>query len=237
VIEEDDMSATMDPAAALARLAVGVMLADGRVTAEEWATARTLDQLGLGPMRERIRAELEEAAAGSLDFAPAIATVAQFPSRARSVVFEVLSQLAAADGELSSGEVAFLERCAAQWQLAAEAGTERSTLEEAAPQLGRRVPIRAVEETPAREEAQSPEEGGVGVRQQGAEERALEQALAVLGLPPNASAAAVEQAFRTLVQRYDPAAMLDLGPEFVLLAIRRLQQIADAYVIWKSTAR
>lgn len=225
------MEPTLDPATALARLAGGVIVADGRVSAAELASAEVLDHLGLGPMRQRLLAELERTREGLLELEPAIVTVAQLSPRARAVVFEVLTELAAADGELNENEAALLDRLATRWDL--EAPTRTRAKAEGAPAAARavRVPVEVQEPAPPGSEPAAPRTASPRAGD-GLSPEAL-QALAVLGLPPDASPAAVEEAFRALVHRYDPAHVIDLGPEFAILAIRRLSRIADAYLVWK----
>ncbi|MCX8073149.1 MAG: TerB family tellurite resistance protein [Candidatus Binatia bacterium] len=230
------MEHPMDPAAALARLAMAVMVADGRITSEELATAAVLDELGLGPMRPRLLAELEQTRSGRLELEPAIAALAALSPRARAVIFEVLAELAAADGDLSQTEAALLDRLAARWDLEPATSSKipppplRSE-DKPSEEAGVKVPIRTSEaearSSSTMESGAAPTRFGDGLPPE------LVRALEVLGLPPDASPAAVDEAFRALVHRYDPAHVIDLGPEFAVLAIRRLGQIADAYLTWK----
>lgn len=230
------MQLTLDPASALARLAAGIIAADGRVSAAELVSADVLDQLGLGPIRQRLLAELERARTEGLDLEPAVAAMSHLSPRARAVIFEVLAELAAADGELSDQEALLLDRLATRWDL--EVPTSRRTPSAATPEAqprprgqGVRVPIATEDRSGAAGEPEAEQAlaapAGDGLSPE------VESALAVLGLPPDASPAAVDEAFRALVHRYDPAHVIDLGPEFALLAIRRLNRIADAYVAWK----
>ena len=59
----------------------------------------------------------------------------------------------------------------------------------------------------------------------------LAAAYAVLGLEPGASAAAVDEAYRAVIERYQPIKVLDLGPEFAILAVRRLAAATAGYTM------
>ncbi len=230
------MELTLDPASALARLAAGVIVADGRVTTAELMSADVLDQLGLGPMRQRLLAELERARTEGLDLEPAVAAVSRLSPRARAVIFEVLAELAAADGELSNQEALLLDKLATRWDLEVPPPWQKPTApgpqaHASADSKGVRVPVKTGDRSPAAAESEA-DRASVTPAGNGLSPEA-ESALAVLGLPSDASPDAVDEAFRALVHRYNPAHVIDLGPEFALLAIRRLSRIADAYVTWK----
>lgn len=230
------MDVPLDPASALARLAAGVIVADGRITSAELASAAVLDELGLGPMRQRLIVELERLRTERIDLEPAIATVSTLSPRARAVIFEVLAELAAADGDLSEQEALLLDRLVTRWDLETKSPTPTGRTPQRAetePRTGEGVRV-VVEPRQATGSAQESamESRAASVAGDGSSSE-TERALAVLGLPSDASPAAVEEAFRALVHRYDPAHVIDLGPEFAILAIRRLSRIADAYVAWK----
>ena len=58
----------------------------------------------------------------------------------------------------------------------------------------------------------------------------LNWALPLLGLGAGASADQTDAAYAALVRRYNPAGVIDLGPEFAVLAVQRLNAITEAYV-------
>jgi DnaJ-domain-containing protein 1 len=55
----------------------------------------------------------------------------------------------------------------------------------------------------------------------------------VLGVRPGASEIEIEQAYRQLLAKYDPAKITDLGDEFRQLANQKLEDIEEAYAILK----
>ena len=56
----------------------------------------------------------------------------------------------------------------------------------------------------------------------------------VLGVDPEAETDVLNARYRHLVQSYDPAKMIDLGPEFAVLAVQRLSDVTAAYRILAS---
>lgn len=69
------------------------------------------------------------------------------------------------------------------------------------------------------------------VRERPADGLDLDRARNLLGVGPRASREDVDAAYLRLVAFYDPAKVMDLGPEFVVLAVRRLGQATTAYQI------
>lgn len=69
------------------------------------------------------------------------------------------------------------------------------------------------------------------VRERPADGLDLDRARSLLGVGPHATRDDVDAAFLRLVAFYDPAKVMDLGPEFVVLAVRRLGQATTAYQI------
>jgi DnaJ-domain-containing protein 1 len=57
----------------------------------------------------------------------------------------------------------------------------------------------------------------------------LDRALLVLGLDTLARRADLDQSYRRLIERYDPAKVIDLGPDFAAVAVRKLAEVTDAY--------
>lgn len=69
------------------------------------------------------------------------------------------------------------------------------------------------------------------VRERPADGLDVDRARDLLGVGPHATREDVDAAYLRLVAFYDPAKVLDLGPEFVVLAVRRLGQATTAYQI------
>ena len=58
-----------------------------------------------------------------------------------------------------------------------------------------------------------------------------QHALALLGLDASARRADLDEAYRRLVERYDPSKVIELGADFAALAVRKLGELTDAYEI------
>ena len=69
------------------------------------------------------------------------------------------------------------------------------------------------------------------VRERPADGFDLDRARTLLGVGPTATREEVDAAYLRLVAFYDPAKVMDLGPEFVVLSVRRLGQATTAYQI------
>jgi hypothetical protein len=69
------------------------------------------------------------------------------------------------------------------------------------------------------------------VRERQADGLDLDRARDMLGVGPHATREDVDAAYLRLVSFYDPAKVMDLGPEFVVLSVRRLGQATTAYQI------
>jgi DnaJ-domain-containing protein 1 len=69
------------------------------------------------------------------------------------------------------------------------------------------------------------------VRERPADGLDLDRARSLLGVGPHATRDEIDAAYLRLVAFYDPAKVMDLGPEFVVLAVRRLGQATTAYQI------
>jgi DnaJ-domain-containing protein 1 len=69
------------------------------------------------------------------------------------------------------------------------------------------------------------------VRERPADGFDLDRARTLLGVGPTATRQEVDAAYLRLVAFYDPAKVMDLGPEFVVLSVRRLGQATTAYQI------
>ena len=61
-------------------------------------------------------------------------------------------------------------------------------------------------------------------------ETPADRACQLLGVAPNSSLQRAEEAYAALVRRYNSAAVLELGPEFAVLAVQRLSEATAAFV-------
>jgi DnaJ-domain-containing protein 1 len=232
-----------DPRRTIVRLAVAVMTADGRVTPNEIACVERLEELGLGPLRALVGAELERAARVPLEVAETCGVLAAASPPTRAAIFAALASVAAADG-LDDTEARLLQEVARALALSDEVAMD--VLREATfgsagdggPRMhGASAPTRAEPQSasaPARTEPLRPAAAPVAGPRAAADPDLYADACAHLGVPPAASAAAMDAAYRRLVERYDPVRVLELGPEFAVLAVRRLTAATAAYELARS---
>jgi uncharacterized tellurite resistance protein B-like protein len=208
----------------IARLAVAIMAADGRITTAELGSLRRLDDLGLGPLGDIAREEIERAAREPIDVAATCTSLPALTHEAADLLLGALAELAACDRHLADREREVFHLVAGH--LGLDAAAAARMLEDAL------TAARAFEDVlPAR--AGGASEAAPCASADGAQEAVapLRRALRVLGLEPGAARSRIDAAFLDRVQRYDPAKVGELGPEFAALAVRRLAVITDAYEV------
>ena len=225
----------------IARLAAAVMIADGHVTESELSAVDHLRHLGLGPLGTLVDAELERAMHEPIDVRRPAAELARLVPEAGPVILSALAQIAASDGELSRREIEVLsvvaERLGLNGSDAAHvirsvADRYGATLEEPSSAAAAVGPPGAAVRAPEPPRASAPS-AAAAPEPHGAHGD-LGWALRVLGLDAGASAEATDDAYATLVRRYNPAVVLDLGPEFAVLAVQKLNTITAAYMAARS---
>jgi DnaJ-domain-containing protein 1 len=203
-----------DPRRLLAQLAVAVIAADGRVTSSELEAAARLDDLGLGRLSALVEEELRSAAHQRIDLGATCRLLRERVPEAAPVILAALAQLAVSDRALAESELDLLGEAASGLGLSqADAQEILSSV------LGGRAPVPeppATEAPPSTAARVAPRVG---------------EALALLGLDASARRGDLDDAYRRLVDRYDPAKVIELGPEFAALAIRKLGELTDAYEI------
>ena len=208
----------------IARLAVAVMAADKRITTPEIGALGRLDDLGLGPLGDVMREEIERAAHEPIDVAATCISLPTLTDEAVDLLLGALAELAACDRLLAPREREVFHLVAGHLGLdAAAAARMLEDARSAAYMLEDALSDRA---TGAPKAAPSPspddDEGAAAP---------LRRALGVLGLEASAGRSRIDAAFLDRVQRYNPAKVGELGPEFAALAVRRLAAITDAYEI------
>jgi DnaJ-domain-containing protein 1 len=219
-----------DPRRMMVRLAVAMMAADGRVTPNEIASLERLEERGLGPLRMLVGSEIERAVRAPIDLHETCSILAAANPGAGAVAFAAVADIAAADG-LDVSESRLLDQIAPLLGLTREVAAEilRATAQpvDAAPAAVMREAA-----PPASDAPPKPSATRLGDRAASSSARACEQ----LGVAPDATPAAIDEAYRRLVARYDPARVLDLGPEFAVLAVRRLTAATAAYELARAGA-
>ncbi len=215
----------------LARLAAAVMVADGRITDSEVSAVERLERLGLGPLTTLVEAEIERATHEPIDLAATIDELGEIAPEAAALVVSGLAQVATSDRDLSSHEIDVLTAVAAGLGLSEP---------EAAQLIGAGAPGAALGMESGTAEAplasasrlhrlEMPVPPAVPGMPPSSGRSALDIALHTLGLPPGSSAEQADAAYAALVRRYNPTSVLELGPEFAVLAVRKLSAVTAAY--------
>jgi tellurite resistance protein len=223
------------PRELIARLAAAVMVADGHVTQSEIAAVDHLRDLGLGPLGPAVEHEMQRATRVPIDAAAAAAELAEIVPRAGDVIVAALADIAASDGELSPRELAVLSTVCAV--LGVDDLEAAHILRSAASAYG--ATVASGRPRDAEHPISSPSPSGSAAMQaphgpdqsapiRGVPER--EAPLAALGLSPGASAEELDTAYAGLVRRFNPAAVIELGPEFAVLAVQKLHAITGTYL-------
>jgi DnaJ-domain-containing protein 1 len=199
----------------IARLAVAVIAADGRITREELTALERLDGLGLGPLANVAREEIERAIHEPVDVRATCAALPPLGEDGAALLLTVLAELAASDRLLAPRERDVFNTIAGYLGVGPAAAARILESALSPPPGGEQATIR-----PPTHAVAAP---SLDPNQQ--------RAFRVLGLEPGASRARIDTAYLDLVQRYDPGRVSELGPEFAALAVRRLATITDAYEV------
>lgn len=221
-----------DPRRLIARLAVAVMVADGRITPSEYEALERLDGLGLGPLSDLAEDEIRMATRQPIDLRAACEGLAQATPQAAAVILSVLAEIAASDGSVSSAEANTLHTVAtllglnsaetahilsaAMTECEATMAADGTVPSAGAPKQTRErvVVVRETDEPPV-----AP----------GVDRSELQRACCVLGIDAGTSRAHLDATYLALVERYNPAKVADLGAEFAALAVRRLVEVTAAF--------
>jgi DnaJ-domain-containing protein 1 len=213
-----------DPRRLIARLAVAVMASDRRIGPSELAALEglgehelpalaQLDRLGLGALSEIVYEEIRRAETEPIDIPAVCTALRRVVPRAASVVVAALTELAMSDGTLATGETEALTEVARGLGLSvAEARYVVASVLAARPPAGAQEVRIGSAEPPTT-----------------ASHLELDQARRVLGIDVDAGSDEIDAAYRRLVDRYNPAKVVELGCDFAALAVRTLAGITDAY--------
>jgi len=229
------------------------MAADGRIARSELLSLHGLVHLGFGSLEELTREELVNSAEAPIDVGTACRELVGVYPDAGPTVLAALVAIAVSDGELDPREIALLAGIGEALRVPPPVVNE--IVRTAAARLdvdggGARgldvEHIQSAERQPHRETIQDENEavkrptaappGAVestarpyGSTRPAADVAPLANAYALLGLEPGASPAAVEAAYRAVIERYQPSKVIDLGVEFAVLAVRRLAAATAAF--------
>jgi hypothetical protein len=188
----------------IARLAVAILAADGRITAAERAALGRLDDLGLGRLADVAEEEIEAALHAPIDVRATCAALPRLGDGSATLLLEVLAELAGTDRLLAPRERDVFDMVASHLGVDGE-GAGHILAAAYAP---------AAAEPPPADTAPSD---------------ACALAFRILALAPTADRERIEAAYLELVQRFDPARIGELGAEFAALAVWRLAAITEAY--------
>lgn len=259
------MAAT-DPRSIIARLAVAVMAADGRITTTEMEVLSHLDSLGLGDLSDPVREQIQIAMQDPIDPVQVCSALTPLSREAAATIVAALAEIALADRILTRREsqVLFLIARAlglddsetehlVRGSLVAHGAEMRADADGPVPSArtarpAETAPRPAATQAPAPPRAaaapqpqpapRTPERPAaphvpqsLHVRERPLDGLDLDRARDMLGVGPHATREDVDAAYLRLVSFYDPAKVMDLGPEFVVLSVRRLGQATTAYQI------
>lgn len=228
-----------DPRRAVARLAVAVMAADGRVTSPEVAALERLDHLGLGSLGPLIEEEFERATREPVDIRPACVALAGASREAAHTLLAALAAIATSDRVLAGRERDTYEAIARLLGVperesahilatAAVVPAQESALAE--PTRRRRIAVEGPAETLGSSAAEATRSA---VRAAPDADPVLANARRLLGVDAAATREDIDAAYLAQVSRFNPAGVVAMGPEFVALAVHRL---ADATAAWEVLA-
>jgi DnaJ-domain-containing protein 1 len=202
-----------DPRQLIAQLAAAVITADERVTTAEIDALRHLDDLGLGRLSPLTEAAMERAVHQPIDVASAAQALRALGGGAAPIILAALADIAAADRILSPAEMDMLSLVASS--LGLSDGEAEHVL----------TSVLGAQNRPSEPAAAHPPPPMLAVP---GDDR-LAHARRVLDAEPAATRAEIEASYRRLIERYNPAKVIDLGPDFAALAVRKLAQATEAY--------
>jgi DnaJ-domain-containing protein 1 len=219
-----------DPRRLIVRLAVAVMLADGRITAPEYDAMAHLDRLGLGPLSGLVEQEVERASVRPIDLVDTCEGLADASPQAAAVILTLLAEVAASDGTVSGRELATFNTAAKQLGLSS---IEADHILDLAMSAHKARFVR--DETPARGAREIPPVVSAGARPS-ARPLDLQRAYRTLGITAACDRERVDAAYMALVERYNPAQLAAFGPEFAVLAVRKLAELTAAFEVVRRAA-
>jgi DnaJ-domain-containing protein 1 len=233
ILNEEGVLERPDPRQLMARLAAAIMIADGRITESEVSAVARFKELGLGALEPRVQAEIERATREPIDLVATIAELGRVAPQSAAVLVAGLAHIAGSDGDLSARELQVLTAIGEGLGLSAldTADVIRSAVEDemgGALAAGSRDGARSA--VPPTSAAAAAAPAPAPAPAPSAAETEIGWALRVLGLAPSGSIAQADAAYAGLVRRYNPAAVLELGPEFAVLAVQKLNTATAAYV-------
>lgn len=200
------------------RLAVAIMAADGRITAQERQALSRFDSLGLGALSEIAKEEIRRAELGPVDVRTTCEQLTGISRKAATALIALLTEVAVSDRSLSASERSVLDVAAGHM------GIE--------PSEAQRIITSVIESYGAASVANGDEEDDGTLRVSPPvtmEPFDLGRAYRILGLAPGASRATIDDAYLSMIDRYNPSKIADLGSEFAALAVYKLAEITAAF--------
>jgi DnaJ-domain-containing protein 1 len=195
---------------AIARLVAAMMVADRRLATGELDEATRLDGIGLGPLGPLVQEELERATRMPIDLDTACAPLRGTGPALTGTVLSVLADVAESDGAIDDDEARVFAAIAGRLGAGSRDIRDFVAAEGPAPETPPAVPSSA---------AALVANGDAT------------HALRAFGLGADATRAEIDAAYLALVERYDPAKVVPLGAEFVVLAVQKLAALTSLYEI------
>lgn len=203
----------IDPPRLVARLAAAVILADGRVTSGEMDDLGLLDNLGLGTLSRLAEEEMRSAVHRPIDVLAVCRLLREQLPDAAPTILGALAAVAASDQDLSEAELELLAELASELGLAP---TEADRILDAVFRLTKPETTALPSPQPAAHPTLDPRLG---------------RALRLLGLDTLTGRTDLDLSYQRLIERYDPAKVIELGPDSAAVAVRKLAEVTDAYQV------
>lgn len=203
---------------AIARLVTAMMIADRRLSTNELDEATRLDGIGLGPLSPLVRDELQRATRMPIEIDEACASLSGTGPALIGTVLSVLAGVAASDGTIDADEVRLFAA------IASRLGAGMRDIHDYLPSDDAPREVESTTSAMPDVSRAAPDDEGT-------------KALHALGLGETATRAQIDAAYLGAVERYDPAKVVPLGPEFVLLAVQKLAALSELYEIARDAAR
>jgi DnaJ-domain-containing protein 1 len=216
-----------DPRRLIARLAVAVMVADGRIAPAEIDTIERLDALGLGPLSRLAGEEIQHAIDQPIDVPATCEGLTAASPEAAAVILAALAEVAASDQSVSVRELNTINTVARLLGLTPSAAAQivnaamaanGASLAGTPPGPSNAEPVLVIHHRP--DEAPPP---AAFVNPD------LDRAYRVLGVGAGTSRVYLDAAYLRLIERYNPAKVEDLGAELTALAVRKLAEATAAF--------
>ena len=223
-----------DPRRLIARLAVAVMTADGRITPSERAALEKLDELGIGSVSQFADDEIHRALAEPIDLPATCDGLVRAGPDAGAVILAALADIATSDQSLAPAEIDMFDTIASL--LCVDRSDARAILVAAA-EANDAVLARGRNDELQELHAFRPTSVAPSSGDTCRVSPDIVHAYHLLGLDVDADRGRIDAAYLSLIERYSPLKVAALGSEFAALAVRKLAAITEAFEVVRGVAR